>query len=105
MKHLVVVATTDVNRINFVVIHRQKDVLRGCLKYKELRPDGPSMVDVSVYVDGVWPNFDNLHGFNEKIFGSEWYSNKQEELQDELIRGVIKHAIPDGKVIGRIINI
>lgn len=112
MKHLVVVAATDYDDlITFSVIHRQKELLYGRLRWKWFDKNNGERVDIIVNcyqrpISGE--RFDNhpIEGYYEAIVkANEWLGNKREQIEDEFIKKAIYRAIPDGKVIGRIINI
>lgn len=112
MKQLVVVAaTSDDDLITFTVIHRQKELLYGRLRWKWFDKNCGERVDIMVDCyqrPHIGERFDNLSisGYHEAIVkANDWLCNKREQIEDEFIKKAIYRAIPDGKVVGRIINI
>lgn len=111
MKHLVVVAATDeYDLITFSVIHKQKELLYGRLRWKWFGDSCDGRVDITVNCyqrPQSGERFDStISGYYEAIVkADDWLGNKREQIEDEFIKKAIYRAIPDSKVIGRIINI
>ena len=109
-KLIVVAATNEDDCITFSVIHRQKELIYGRLRWVWFDKNNGELVNIKVNCrqrPHVGERFDNhpLEGYHEAIVkANEWLGDKREQIENKCIKMAVYNAISDGEIV-RIINI